>query len=152
MEEGESRGREGSWLPLACLIILVHGHAEEKLLEQRTASIFECSSHGIFAPTACPPSLFRRICSRLKCMRSAGVKSQRIRRGYSRRSIVSSNPREIDGRNVVSVSVRRDRPSYFHWRSERPGRSIRRRCEKQALRHRCHPRSLLSPFSYTSIA
>ncbi|OAD53001.1 hypothetical protein WN48_10999 [Eufriesea mexicana] len=130
MEEGELRGIQGLLLPIACLIIVIHGHGEQKFLEQRTASIFECSSHSIFAPTACPPSLFRRICSRLKCTRSAGVKSERIRRDYAR-SIVSLNRRRIDGRNVVSV--RRDGPSYFHWRSERPVRSIRRQCRKQAL-------------------
>lgn len=102
MEEcGELCNKQGSWLRVACLIIVVQRHDEQKFLEQRTASIFEYTSHGILAPTACrPPPLFRRICSRLKCTRSVDVKSNRTRRSYAR-SIVTLNRRRIDGRNVV---------------------------------------------------
>lgn len=93
---------QGSSLRVACLIIVIQRHDEQKFLEQRTASIFEYSSHSIFTPTACPPPLFRRICSRLKCTRSVDIKSDRIRRNYAR-SIVTLNRRRIDGRNVVFV-------------------------------------------------
>lgn len=141
MEESELCNTRGSSLRVACLIIVIQRHDEQKFLEQRTASIFEYSSHSIFAPTACPPPLFRCICSRLKCTRSVDVKSNRIRRNYAR-SIVTLNRRRIDGRNVVFV--RGDRLIFIGDTIDRTGRYVAGVRNKS--RHRYHRQSLLRLF------
>lgn len=151
MEKRDSYSAQELLLHVACLIIVVRRHDGQKFLEQQTASIFECSSHGIFLPAACSRPLFPRICSTSNRTRSAGNKSTVKRRRDDAGSIGPLTRRGIDGKNIV---VRGNGPAYLHRRSSRQSDKAGRyvAAVRNRPRRRYHRRLLLSRLFYTRIA